>query len=72
MKGQLTTAIDPSPRLALATALYKDERVTLGRAAELSGVPLADFMEHVSKLGIPVIRGLRTLEEDRKAMKAWL
>lgn len=63
---------EPSVRLALATALYKDECASLGRAAALSGLALADFMEHVSQLGIPVVRGSSTLDEDRKAIEAWL
>lgn len=63
---------EPSVRLALATALYKDECASLGRAAALSGLALADFIEHVSQLGIAVVRGASTLDEDRKAMEAWL
>ncbi len=44
-------------RLAIATALYRSESVSLGRAAEISRLPVADFMQHVSRLGIPVVRG---------------
>lgn len=63
---------EPSVRLALATALYKDECASLGRAAALSGLALSDFIEHVSQMGIPVVRGASTLDEDRKAIDAWL
>jgi predicted HTH domain antitoxin len=59
-------------RLALATALYRSESVTLGRGAKIAGVPLVDFMQHVSHEGIPVIRGnAKTLREDLKNLEAW-
>ena len=58
---------EPGVRLALATALYRSESVSLGRGARIAGTPLADFMLHVSQEGIPVIRGnRRTLREDLK------
>ena len=72
MKGQSPKSTEPSERLARATALYRDERVSLGRGAVLSGLALADFIEHVSEQGIPIVRGEATLDEDREAMKAWL
>ena len=63
---------EPGVRLALATALYRSESVTLGRGAKIAGVPLVDFMQHVSREGIPVIRGnAKTLREDLKNLEAW-
>jgi Uncharacterised protein family (UPF0175) len=44
---------EPGVRLALATALYRSESVTLGRGAKIAGLPLVDFMQHVSHEGIP-------------------
>lgn len=59
-------------RLAIATALYRSESLSLGRAAEISGIPIADFMQHVSRLGIPVVRGdAATLKEDADAFARW-
>lgn len=55
---------EPGIRLALATALYKDESLSLGRAAEFSGLALAAFIDHISGLGIPVVRGADTLRQD--------
>lgn len=64
---------EPGVRLALATALYKSESVSLGRGARIAGIPLADFMQHVSQEGIPVIRGsMRTVREDVKSLESWL
>ena len=64
---------EPGVRLALATALYKGESVSLGRGAKIAGIPLADFMQHVSREGIPVIRGsTKTVREDVKSLESWL
>ena len=63
---------EPGVRLALATALYRSESVSLGRGAKIAGIPLADFMLHVSHEGIPVIRGnAKSLREDLKNLEAW-
>ena len=63
---------EPGVRLALATALYKSESVSLGRAAKIAALPLAEFIQQLSYAGIPVIRGnARTLREDLKNLKAW-
>lgn len=63
---------EPGVRLALATALYKSESLSIGRAARVAGVPLEDFMAEMGRAGIPVIRGnARTLREDLKNLKAW-
>ncbi len=64
---------EPGVRTALAVSLYKDDCLSLGRAAALAGMALADFMQHVSRLGIPVIKGDRaSLREDMKDLDAWL
>ena len=36
---------EPGVRLALATALYKDESLSLGKAAKLAGMVLVEFMQ---------------------------
>jgi predicted HTH domain antitoxin len=63
---------EPGVRLALATALYKGESISIGRAARLASMPLEAFMDEMGRAGIPVIRGgARTLREDLKKLKAW-
>ena len=63
---------EPGIRLAVATALYQSESLSLGRAAEISRLPVAEFMQHVSRLGIPVIRGdAATLKEDMETFGQW-
>ena len=64
---------EPGVRQAIATALYRSRSLSLGRAAEISGLPIAEFMQHVSRLGIPVIDGNATsLREDVEAISEWM
>ena len=63
---------EPGVRLAIATALYRSESLSLGRAAEISGISIAEFMQHVSGLGIPVVKGsARSLREEAEAFAEW-
>lgn len=63
----------PGVRKALATALFKDGDLSLARSAKLADMPLADFIAHVSRLGIPVIN--QTAQEalqDMDTLEKWL
>lgn len=60
-------------RAALAVSLYRDGGLPLGRAARLAGMPMAAFMQHLSRRGVAIIRGdAATLREDRETLDAWL
>jgi predicted HTH domain antitoxin len=51
----------------LALELYREDKVSLGRAAELCQTPLAAFMEFAAKHGVPPLRySFEDLEEERK------
>jgi predicted HTH domain antitoxin len=53
----------------LALGLFREEKVSLGRAAELCHTPLATFMEFVAAHNTPPIRyTLGELEEDRRTL----
>jgi len=41
--------------VALATRLFKEGDISLGKAAKLAKMSIAAFTEHVSRLGVPVI-----------------
>lgn len=49
----------------LALVLYKDNRVSLARAAELCQTPVEQFVEFASRQEDPAHYGLEELEEDR-------
>jgi predicted HTH domain antitoxin len=63
----------PGVRKALATALFKDGDLSLARSAKLADMPLADFIAHVSRLGIPVIdQTADDVREDMDTLEQWL
>ena len=53
----------------LALELFREEKISLGRAAELCHTPLAAFMEFVAAHEVSPIRyGVTELEEDRRTL----
>ena len=52
----------------LALELYREERISLERAAELSETPLATFMDFAAKHGVPPLRYTNEdLKEERRS-----
>jgi predicted HTH domain antitoxin len=50
----------------LALELYREDKVSLGHAAELSRTPLAAFMDFAARHGVPPLRySYEDLEEER-------
>lgn len=47
--------LDLGLRPALAIKLYREETLTLEKAAKLAGNSIEEFMEKLGKLGVPVI-----------------
>jgi predicted HTH domain antitoxin len=53
----------------LALELFRQERVSLGRAAELCETPLEEFMDFVTAHGVPTFTyTLEDYEEDRRTI----
>jgi predicted HTH domain antitoxin len=51
----------------LALELYREDKVSLGRAAELCQTPLASFMDFAAKHGVPPLRySFEDLEGERQ------
>jgi len=51
----------------LALELYREDKVSLGRAAELCQTPLAAFMDFAAKHGVPPLRySFEDLEDERQ------
>jgi predicted HTH domain antitoxin len=51
----------------LALELYREDKFSLGRAAELCQTPLAAFMDFAAKHGVPPLRySFEDLEEERQ------
>jgi predicted HTH domain antitoxin len=54
----------------LALELFREQKVSLGRAAELCSMPLAAFMKFSAAHGVPPITySLDDLEADRKTIE---
>ena len=52
--------------------LYQAGKVTAGRAAELLGVPLREFLETLEREGVPVNRDQESVKALRDALKGLL
>ena len=51
----------------LALELYREDKISLGRAAELCQTPLVAFMDFVAKHGVPPLRySFEDMEEERR------
>ncbi|MXW21016.1 MAG: prevent-host-death protein [Gammaproteobacteria bacterium] len=67
-----TLLAEPGIRRALAAALYRDESLSLGYAARFAGLAIGDFISHLSRIGIPVVRGnADSVHEDTEVITAW-
>ena len=64
------TAVGVARRLALE--LFREEKVSLGRAAELCQTPIQDFIEFVAARDVPLHYGTEQLEEDRVTIRQLL
>ena len=53
----------------LALELYREDNVTLGRAAELCQMPVEEFMEFAARRNVPLHYGADDLKEDRRTLE---
>lgn len=53
-------------RLKLALDQFQARKVSLGRAAELAGIPLVEFLEHVKRAGLQFAYDAEDLRQDLK------
>lgn len=66
---------DEQARYDLVMAYYQGDRMSIGRAAELLGIPPFEFQLRCARLGIPLNLGPRTIEELREEIenaRAWI
>jgi len=57
----------------IALGLFQQGSVSIGRAAELCGTPLAAFMDFAAAHGVPPINyGIDDLDEDRRTLSRLL
>ena len=57
----------PAVLLELAVALYESDQISLGRAAEVAGLPYSRMIDELGRRGIPVVRySAEDLERELK------
>lgn len=63
----------PGVRLALATALFRDGNLPVGRAARLAGLSSSEFIQQLSCQGIAIVSGSTAdVGRDVETLEAWL
>jgi predicted HTH domain antitoxin len=55
--------------MLLALELYRENKISLGRAAELSRTPFEAFMVFAGRHEVPLHYSLADLEEDRQTLE---
>ena len=61
LTGKDPESLERELRLLLAAKLFELRRVSIGKAAQLAGLPKVQFMEELGRLLIPVIN----LDDDQ-------
>ena len=59
-------------RPALAASLYRDGCTSLGKAAQVSGLSVSEFIDHLGNLGIDIVRQDETTSREAADVSAWL
>jgi len=60
-------------RPALATALFRDGNLSLVRSARLAQMSVGEFVSHISRLGIPVVKlDAQEAAMDMETLEEWL
>jgi len=52
----------------LALELFREDKISMGRAAELCHTPLAAFIDFAAEHSAPMHYGIAELEDDRRAL----
>jgi predicted HTH domain antitoxin len=66
---QSTKLTEAELKAELALALFQQERLTLGQAAILAGLPQLDFQRLLAGRGIPLHYGIEAMEQDLQRVK---
>jgi predicted HTH domain antitoxin len=70
--GESLTDTESGIRPALAASLYRDGCISLGKAAQVSGLSVSEFIDHLGTLGIDIVRQDETTSREAADVSAWL
>ncbi|MDO9046846.1 MAG: UPF0175 family protein [Methylobacter sp.] len=57
---------------ALAASLFKDRVLSLGAAAQISGLSLSEFIDHLTQLDIDLVIADRQTPKELETLDSWL
>jgi predicted HTH domain antitoxin len=57
---------------ALAASLFKDRVLSLGAAAQISGLSLSEFIDHLTQLEIDVVVADKQTSQELETLDSWL
>ncbi|MBU2571693.1 MAG: UPF0175 family protein [Gammaproteobacteria bacterium] len=66
--GELSDQLKP----ALAASLFKDRVISLGAAAQISGLSLSEFIDHLTQLDIDVVVADKQTAKELETLDSWL
>lgn len=66
--GELGEQLKP----ALAASLFKDRVLSLGAAAQISGLSLSEFIDHLSQLDIDLVVPDQQTPKELEILDSWL
>lgn len=65
LPAELENQISPAEAaLHVAIGLFADDRITLGQASKIAGIPQPAFLHELGKRNIPIHYGAAELEQD--------
>ena len=64
--------IPKAVKLYLAIELYREGKISLGKASEIAGISKEEMMEVLSRKGIPINYDIDDLKEDIKRLECLL
>ena len=64
--------IPKAVKLYLAIELYREGKISLGKASEIAGISKEEMMKVLSRKGIPINYDIEDLKEDIKRLECLL
>ena len=64
--------IPKAVKLYLAIELYRERKISLGKASEIAGISKEEMMKVLSRKGIPINYDIDDLKEDIKRLECLL
>ena len=67
-----TDVREPGKDVSPAIQLYRAGRLSLAKAASISGLSVGEFIDHAARRGIEIVRADETVTGEPDDLSAWL